>query len=85
MIILSLLSFLLKCCGYLLFFFALVLLAVYFMQNKMLYVPDAPNAAFKYPENNPPSYRNPAERSMLYDDVSITTSDGLVLRGWFMK
>lgn len=83
--LLSILTFILKCAGYLLFFFALALLAVYFMQNRMLYIPDAPNAAFKYPENNPRMYRNPAERNMLYDDVSITTSDNVVLRGWFIK
>lgn len=43
MIIISILTFLLKCAGYVLFFFALALLVVYFMQNKMLYIPDAPN------------------------------------------
>jgi len=51
----------------------------------MLYIPDAPNQAFKYPENNPKSYRNPGERNMLYDDISVTTADNLILRGWFIK
>ena len=55
------------------------------MQNKMLYIPDAPNQAFRYPESNPKNYRNPSERNMLYEEVSITTSDNLVLKGWFIK
>jgi hypothetical protein len=51
----------------------------------MLYIPDAPNQAFRYPENNPKTYRNPGERNMMYEDVSIRTKDGLVLKGWFIK
>lgn len=51
----------------------------------MLYIPDAPNQAFKYPENNPKTYREPSERNMPYDDVTITTEDGLKLKGWFIK
>ncbi len=51
----------------------------------MLYVPDAPNQAFRYPENNPRTYRNPSERNMLYEDVKVTTKDNLVLAGWFIK
>ena len=85
MIILSILSFLFKCSLYLAFFFTLALVMVYLMQNKILYIPDAPSQAFRYPENNPRSYRNPGERNMLYDDVIITTKDGLKLAGWFIK
>ena len=85
MFIVSLVEFLLKIGFYGLFFLALSLLMVYLMQNRMLYIPDAPNQAFRYPENNPKSYRNPGERNMLYDDVSIKTKDNLILRGWFIK
>lgn len=85
MFILSLLEFLFKMACYLGFFLALSLLMVYFMQNRMLYIPDAPNQAFRYPENNPKSYRNPGERNMPYEDVIVTTSDGLKLAGWFIK
>ena len=85
MFIVSLFEFLLKIGFYLGFFLLLSLVMVYFMQNRMLYIPDAPNQAFRYPENNPKTYRNPAERSMLYEDVAITTKDNLVLRGWFIK
>ncbi len=85
MFILSLFEFLLKIAFYLAFFLALSLLMVYFMQNRMLYIPDAPNQAFRYPENNPKTYRNPGERNMPFEEVSITTKDKLILRGWFIK
>ena len=51
----------------------------------MLYIPDAPNQAFRFPENNPKTYRNPGERNMSYEEVTITTSDKLKLAGWFIK
>lgn len=51
----------------------------------MLYIPEAPNKAFKYPENNPKTYRNPGERNMLYDDIQVYTFDNLILKGWFIK
>jgi len=85
MFILSLLEFILKLGCYAAFFLALSLLMVYLMQNRMLYIPDAPNQAFKYPENNPKTYRNPQERNMTYEDVVVTTSDKLKLYGWFIK
>jgi len=81
----SLLEVLLKISFYLGFFLFLSLLMVYFMQNRMLYIPDAPNQAFRYPENNPKTYRNPGERNMIYDEVSIVTKDNLTLKGWFIK
>lgn len=43
MFILTLLEFLFKVGCYLAFFMALSLLMVYLMQNRMLYIPDAPN------------------------------------------
>jgi hypothetical protein len=69
MFILSVLEFLVKIGFYIGFFLALSLLLIYFMQNRMLYVPYAPNQAFRFPENNPVTYRNPGERNMLYEDV----------------
>ena len=81
----TLLEFLLKISFYVGFFLILSLLMVYFMQNRMLYIPDAPNQAFRYPENNPKTYRNPGERNMLYEDVRIVTKDKLTLHGWFIK
>jgi hypothetical protein len=43
MFIVSLLEFLLKIGFYVGFFLVLTLVMVYFMQNRMLYIPDAPN------------------------------------------
>jgi hypothetical protein len=43
MFIVSILEFLLKIGFYLGFFLLLSLVMAYFMQNKMMYVPDAPN------------------------------------------
>jgi len=67
------------------FFLAIGLVMVYVMQDKMLYIPDAPNQAFRYPENNPRGYKSPSERNMLYEEVSIVTKDNLTLKGWFIK
>jgi fermentation-respiration switch protein FrsA (DUF1100 family) len=55
------------------------------MQNRMLYIPYAPNQAFRYPESNPKTYRHPGERNMVYEDVKIKTKDNLTLHGWFIK
>ena len=85
MFILTLLEFLFKIACYLGFFLALSLLMVYLMQNRMLYIPDAPNQAFRYPENNPKTYRNPGERNMAYEEVVVTTADKVKLAGWFIK
>lgn len=59
MFIVSVLEFLLKIGMYIAFFIVLCLFMVYFMQNRMLYIPDAPSQALKFPENNPKTYRNP--------------------------
>jgi hypothetical protein len=85
MIILTLLEYIIKLSFYSVLFISLCLLMLYLMQDKMLYIPDAPNAAFRYPENNPKTYRNPSERNITYDDVSIVTKDKVTLRGWFLK
>jgi len=71
MFIVSLFEFLLKIALYLGFFLVILLVMVFFMQNRMLYIPDAPSQAMRYPENNPKTYRNPSERNMLYEDVVI--------------
>ncbi len=85
MLIVTILEFLLKIALYVGFFLLFSIVMVYFMQNRMLYIPDAPNQAFRYPENNPKTYRNPGERNMQYEDTYIKTKDNLTLRGWFIK
>ena len=83
--LLTLLSALLKLSMYGLFFLALALLLVYFMQNRMLYIPDAPNQAFRFPENNPRTYKHPGERNMGFEEVTVITKDNMALRGWLIK
>lgn len=36
------------------------------------------------PDNNPKNYRNPLEQKMPYEDLNITTEDGVSLHGWFV-
>ena len=43
MFIVSLFEFLIKIGFYIAFFFVLLFVFIYFMQNRMLYIPDAPN------------------------------------------
>jgi len=81
----SFISFLLKTGVYAGIFCCLILVFLYLIQDKLLYIPEAPNQAFKYPENNPKSYRNPGERNIPYDDIYIKTKDGFTLHGWFLK
>ncbi len=41
----------------------------------------APSPALHSPDNNPEGYRNPKERNLKYEDVTIRTSDGVKLKG----
>jgi hypothetical protein len=66
-------------------FLLLMLVMVYFMQEKMLYGPEAPSKEYKFPEGNPVGFRNPGERGLNYEDAYIKTSDGVTLHGWFVK
>lgn len=60
------------CCG---------LTMLYFNQTGMLYVPAQP---IQYIESNPVNYRSPKDRNMHYEEVWVTTGDGLRLQGWLM-
>jgi fermentation-respiration switch protein FrsA (DUF1100 family) len=59
-----------------------ILVALYFFQNKMIYMPDQP---YRYPNMNPQGYRDPSELSLDYEEVKINTSDNIKLHGWFVK
>ena len=54
------------------------LLLLYTFQNKFLYQPGLP---YRYMEDNPPIYRSPLMRDMLYRDVNITTADNVTIKG----
>lgn len=58
-----------------------VMILLYFYQDKILYLPDAPD---RHPSMNPQGYRTPAESGLTYEDASITSSDGTKLHGWFV-
>ncbi len=62
----------------------LFLLSLYWYQEKLLYQPKI-FPQFTIPSQNPPGYRSPADHDMPYEDVYLTTSDGLRLHAWFVK
>ncbi len=55
--------------------YAALALVVYLMQARMLYLADVPGRALE---------RTPADLGVDYQDVSIETSDGIRLHGWFV-
>lgn len=55
---------------------------VYKFQDRLLYFPQIPT---RLPKDNPVGLRRPDEASLKYEDVNITTPDGLKLHGWFIS
>ena len=55
--------------------YALLVAIVYFMQGRMLYLPDLPGRTLTL---------TPADVGMDYHDVFIKTADGVMLHGWFI-
>ena len=55
--------------------YGLLLLVVYFMQARMLYLPGVPGRALTL---------TPADAGLDYEDFSIKTADGVSLHGWFI-
>ena len=55
--------------------YAALAIVVYLMQARMLYLADLPGRALE---------RTPADIDVDYEDVSIDTSDGIRLHGWFV-
>jgi fermentation-respiration switch protein FrsA (DUF1100 family) len=60
--------------------FGMVLLMI--KQESMLYVPKSP---YQTPEENVENYNSPADRGLKFDDVFLTTKDGIKLHGWHMS
>ena len=65
--------------------FAIGVVLMYFYQDNMLYCPNMPSAEMKFPESNPENFRSPKEHNLPFEDVIVTTPDGLKLHGWFIK
>jgi fermentation-respiration switch protein FrsA (DUF1100 family) len=55
--------------------YGLLVAFVYFMQSRMLYLSDVPGRALTM---------TPADVGMDYQDISIETTDGVTLHGWFI-
>jgi len=55
--------------------YGLLVAVVYLMQGRMLYLPDVPGRTLTM---------TPADVGMNYQDVSIETTDGVTLHGWFI-
>ncbi len=55
--------------------YGLVLLIMYLMQGRMLYLPNVPGRTLAM---------TPADKGMDYEDVFIETEDGVTLHGWFI-
>jgi fermentation-respiration switch protein FrsA (DUF1100 family) len=55
--------------------YGLLVVTVYFMQDRMLYLADVPGRMLTM---------TPADVGMDYQDVSIKTTDGVKLHGWFV-
>ena len=56
--------------------YGLLVLVVYFMQSRMLYLPDLPGRALT---------ATPTDVGLDYEDVSIESADGVTLHGWFIS
>ncbi len=55
--------------------YALLVTAVYLMQGRMLYLPGVPGRTLTM---------TPTDAGLDYEDVSINTSDGITLHGWYV-
>ena len=55
--------------------YGLLVVIVYFMQGRMLYLPGVPGRALT---------NTPTDIGLDYQDVSIETTDGVTLHGWFI-
>ena len=55
--------------------YGLLVVLVYFMQGRMLYLADVPGRTLTM---------TPADAGMNYQNVSIETTDGVTLHGWFI-
>lgn len=55
--------------------YGLLILALYFMQSRMLYLPNLPGRSLTI---------TPTDIGLDYEDVSIETADGVTLHGWFI-
>lgn len=51
----------------------------------IIYVPNMPSADLKFPECNPMGFKSPSEYGYDFENIEVTTKDGVKLIGWFIK
>lgn len=56
---------------------------LYKNQDKLLYQPNI-HPTYTTPSQNPPGYKSPKEHGMDYEDVYLTTKDGIRLHAWWV-
>lgn len=59
-------------------------MVLYFGQDLLIYQNNLDYIYEEYPEENQEGKRNPGEKNMSYDDIIVTTEDGVKLAGWFI-
>jgi pimeloyl-ACP methyl ester carboxylesterase len=69
--------------GIVLFMVAFFAVNLIWSQESMLYVPCV-MPGMQRPSDNPAGYRSPAEKSLAFEDVNLTTADGFHIHGWFI-
>lgn len=60
-------------------------LALYIFQDKLIYQPNPPVLNAPTPDDNPEPYRNPGDRGISYENITVTTADSVKLHGWYMR
>lgn len=62
----------------------IAIVSLYFGQDELIYQNDWPSPYEEYPEENQEGLRNPGEKKMPYEDITIETEDNVRLSGWFI-
>ena len=60
------------------------IVCLYFGQDQLIYQNNFPSPYEEYPEENQEGKRNPGEKNMLYEDITVETEDDIRLAGWFI-
>ena len=79
----------LRCCWVTFLIIVILLLlsivALYFGQDLLIYQNNFKHVYDRYPEDNPQGLKNPKDKNMNYEEITITTEDNVRLAGWFIR
>lgn len=56
-----------------------------FVFKHIIYMPNMPSEDLKFPECNPIGFKSPDEYGYDFENIEVTTKDGVKLMGWFIK